>query len=265
MLGCFLCLEFVDVCVSANICADSGGYHDASSLQKNLVPISQCLLLIFEGSCYRTISWCFSSYSLDGECEETVFHLSSVFHLASGCHVTAQHPPTVDLLLEICGDGYIYDEMFSSNLNVVLWLLAWPLLESRVLFIFVYEWPYFMPNALSRRQGKYSGPSVEQPHMLFPSGIRFLWNYCECLQQWQLEVFYPSFLLFFLRFPASITEAVTPAVLEGPSFYFHGPRTFRKTCSLQEDSGIPLLAHCNSCIWICHETMKMEWKHFLTF
>lgn len=178
--------------------------------------------------------------------------------------MTAQHPPTIDLLLEICGDGYSYDEMFSSNLNVVFWILAWPPLESRFLFIFVYECPYFMPNALSRRVGKYSGPSIEQPHMLFSSRIRFLWNYCECLQQWWLEVFYPSFLLFFLRFPASITEAVTPAVLGGPSLYFHGPRPFRKTCFLQEDPGIPLLAHCNSCIWICYETMKMEWKHFLT-
>lgn len=59
--GCLLCLQSMDVlevigssvCVSANICPGSGSYHDASSLQRNLVPLSQCP--ICERSCCITI------------------------------------------------------------------------------------------------------------------------------------------------------------------------------------------------------------------
>lgn len=60
MAGCLLCLQSTDVLdvivssvhVSANICPGSGSYHDTSLLQRNLVPLSQCL--ICERSCYRT-------------------------------------------------------------------------------------------------------------------------------------------------------------------------------------------------------------------
>lgn len=143
--GCLGCYCFL-VHVSANICPGSCSYHDASSLQRNLVPLSQCL--ICERSCYRTTLWSFQSFSLCCECEIAVPRSHSVlriyrskqfcvFCLASVYHMMAQQPAAAELLLEICVNVYICDEMFSSNLNVVLWMLVWPPLESRYLFILI--------------------------------------------------------------------------------------------------------------------------------
>lgn len=153
MAGCLLCLQSMDVLnvivssvpVSANVCPGSGSYHDASSLQRNLDPLSQCL--ICERSCYRTTLWSFQSFSLDCECKIAVPHSHSVlriyrsyqfcvFHLASVYHMMARQPATAELLLlEICGNVYTCAERFFPNLNVVLWMLVWPPLESRFLFI----------------------------------------------------------------------------------------------------------------------------------
>lgn len=155
MAGCLLCLQSMDVLdaiispvhVSANICPGSSSYHDASSLQRNLAPLSQCL--ICERSCYRTILWSFQSFSLDCECEIAVPHSHSVlriyrsnqfcmFRLASVYHVMAQQPAAAELLfLEVCGNVYTCDETFSYSLNVVLWMLVWPPLEPRFLFILI--------------------------------------------------------------------------------------------------------------------------------
>lgn len=155
MAECLLSLQSMDVLdvivssvhVLTNICPGSSSYHNASSLQRHLVPLSQCL--ICERSCYRTTLWSFQSFSLDCECEIAVpcshsvlriYHSNQfcVFQLTSVYHRMAQQPATAELLLlEICGNDYIFDETFSSNLNVVLWMLVWPPLDSSFLFILI--------------------------------------------------------------------------------------------------------------------------------
>lgn len=59
-------------------------------------------------------------------------------------------------------------------------------------------------------------------------------------------------------FLLSLSASRKAAVLGGPSFYSHGPRPSKKTCSLQEDLGIPPLAHSSNCRRICYETMKVK-------
>lgn len=96
--------------------------------------------------------------------------------------------------------------------------------------------------------------------MLFSLRVWFFWTPCKYLLQWWKRCFYPSLMVFLLRLPASRKATV----LGGPSFYSHGPRSSRKTRSLQEDLGIPLLAHSNDCTRICYETMTVKWEHSLT-
>lgn len=87
-------------------------------------------------SCYRTTWWSFQFFSLDCGLTALLFHsdiefiifISSVLLTDSVCHTVAEQPLQKNFSWRLV-PVHTWDEMFSSNLNVTLWML---MITSRV-------------------------------------------------------------------------------------------------------------------------------------